>query len=227
MSQREFGGSRLRRSDVLSPSYGNPPKAHSYSSAKHQITLRAAAHEHAEISDYSNERKNAGKESASITKSREERDEMKLNARRTRTFSPKDYGAMDISMSGGVDMRRVSLMRYGTKRAEKLNMDHQYVPFLSYVWAVLFIGLNGMFLWMTGCTKLKIRDTLRKWGWLEPKPFDASDVVAKLILESTLSVYGIIPFRQTMLKSTLSQIGPSIWSLSRKKRTPSLHKIVW
>jgi len=44
-------------------------------------------------------------------------------------------------------------------------------------------------LWVTGCAKLIIRDTLKKWGWIEPEPFDASDVVGKLIVESTLAVH--------------------------------------
>lgn len=190
--ETHFGGSRLKRSDTLSPSYGNPPKAHSHASTRHQIALRAAAHDHAELSEYSNHRSKANlgdPDGLDPNEGRKERDEMKLNARRTRTMSPKDYGAMDINVSGGDKFRRASLMRYGTKRASKLNMDHQYVSFLSYIWAVMFIGHNGTFLYLTGCTKLKVRDVLRRWGWIEPKPFDASDIVGKLILESTLSVH--------------------------------------
>ena len=33
-------------------------------------------------------------------------------------------------------------------KAEKLDMDHVYVPFLDFLWAQLFIGPNSMFLWM-------------------------------------------------------------------------------
>jgi len=126
--EAEFGGSCLRRSDVLSPSYGNPPKAHSHTSTQHQIASRAAAHDHTELSDYCNHRANfklGDPDSLDPNEGRKERDEMKLNARRTRTFSPNDYGAVDISIPGGNKLCKVPLLLYGTKWADRLNMDHQ------------------------------------------------------------------------------------------------------
>ncbi len=85
--------------------------------------------------------------------------------------------------------RAYSVMGEGVGAADYLNMDHQYIPFLSYVWSLLFIGHNGMFLWVTGCIKLKFRDVMHRWGWVKPMEHDPSELVAKLVMEASLAVH--------------------------------------
>jgi hypothetical protein len=75
--------------------------------------------------------------------------------------------------------------------SQELDMDHQYVPFRSYVWAATFIGLNAFSLWSTGVTILKIRSILQNINWLQPKLYIPEELAAKLILESTLAVHYI------------------------------------
>jgi len=140
--------------------------------------MGAAARDHAEISDYSTETAYTNSNNA----------EMKLLAGRTRSFSPKDYGSVRFGVFGK-EMRKVSIMQQGMKQAEELNMDHQYISFFAYVWSVIFVGHNAMFLWVTGCIKLKIRDMFHRRGWIEPKIFDPVDLVGKLVLESSLAVH--------------------------------------
>ena len=85
--------------------------------------------------------------------------------------------------------RNYSVMGQGVSHADELNMDHQYIPFLSYFWSIVFIGHNGMFLWVTGCIKLKIRDLLHKWGYVTPLEHDPYELAAKLVLEASLAIH--------------------------------------
>ncbi len=88
------------------------------------------------------------------------------------------------------DPRQYSVMPGGGMYdADHLDMDHQYIPFLSYFWSVVFVGHHGVFLWINGCIGLKIRDVLHRWGWVKPKPHDPSELAAKLVLESSLAVH--------------------------------------
>ena len=73
-------------------------------------------------------------------------------------------------------------------KAEKLDMDHVYVPFLDFLWAQLFIAPNSMFLWLKGIIGLMFRKTLLKWNYIKPKPFNPKKVVGKLCLEGIFLV---------------------------------------
>mmetsp|Transcript_24585 Transcript_24585/g.56282 ORF Transcript_24585/g.56282 Transcript_24585/m.56282 type:complete len:489 (-) Transcript_24585:199-1665(-) len=75
------------------------------------------------------------------------------------------------------------------EKAKELDMNHIDVTFPSFLWAFTFIGPCSYFLWLKGTTILRIRKKLQKLGYLHPKPFDASEIVGRLILEGTMAVH--------------------------------------
>ena len=76
-----------------------------------------------------------------------------------------------------------------SEKADKLNMDHIFIPFTSFLWAHLFVGINLMYLWVKGLIILIIRKKLVHFGWIKPKPFEPKEVVGRLCLESTLPIH--------------------------------------
>ena len=174
------------------------------------VATRAEALDHAEISDYKtdadltddlSEGLSDGfnddlSDDLSVSKSVRNitpdlRSQLKTEASRTFSFTPRGsgYGSINMGTTFGSALSRNSIMGHGVHHSERLNMDHQYLPFLSYLWGVIFVGHNAAFLWVTGVIKLKIRDTLHKWGWIELKLFDPPSLAAKLILEMSLAVH--------------------------------------
>ena len=73
--------------------------------------------------------------------------------------------------------------------AVELDMDHVFVPFLSFLWANTFIGPNALLFWLKGIIVLKARQVLVRWGMLKMKEFDPARVAASLCLEGTLAMY--------------------------------------
>ena len=71
-------------------------------------------------------------------------------------------------------------------KAEKLDMDHVYIPFLHFLWARFFIGVNATYFWVKEVILLLIRKKLLKLKYIQPKPFDPKKVVGKLCLEGEL-----------------------------------------
>lgn len=207
----QFGHARLNRTNEESPSYGNPPHPIPYETERNMVATRAESLDHAEISDYKTDADltddlseglsdgfdddlsddlSASKSVRNITP--DLRSQLKKQASRTVSFTPREsrYGSININgTTFGSSMNRNSIMRQGQHHSERLDMDHQYIPFLSYAWGVIFIGHNAAFLWVTGVITLKIRHVLHKWGWIEPKLFDPSLLAAKLILEMSLAVH--------------------------------------
>jgi len=64
-------------------------------------------------------------------------------------------------------------------------MDHMYLSFQQLLWAYTFVGLASYWKAITGIGKLYVRKLLLQLGWIEMEPFDAREVVAKLVLEQS------------------------------------------
>lgn len=64
-------------------------------------------------------------------------------------------------------------------------MDHMYLSFQQLLWAYTFVGLATYWKAITGIGKLYIRKSLLQLGWIQIEPFDAREVVAKLVLEQS------------------------------------------
>ena len=62
-------------------------------------------------------------------------------------------------------------------------MDHVYIPFLHFLWARFFIGVNATYFWVKEVIVLLIRKKLLKLKYIQSKPFDPKKVVGKLCLE--------------------------------------------
>jgi len=67
-------------------------------------------------------------------------------------------------------------------------MNHVYVSFSQYIWASLFVGLPAGICWLKGIAILWLRGKLHNLGWINPKPFDPANIVAKLCLEGTMVI---------------------------------------
>ena len=67
--------------------------------------------------------------------------------------------------------------------AEKLDMDHVFIPFGAFLWARTFVGINAVVLMLGGTLKLIIRKKLYQCNIIKPKPFVPEELVANLLLE--------------------------------------------
>lgn len=74
----------------------------------------------------------------------------------------------------------------GNQKAEELNMDHDYIRFLDFLWGFIFIGPMSYYLWAKGTTILRIRDWLNKKGiWKIKECEDMEGLIAIFCLEQT------------------------------------------
>jgi len=89
-----------------------------------------------------------------------------------------------------------------SRRAKELDMDHQRVDFIDFVWAYYFIVPNAVWLWVSGILCLKVRELLRRvvcWrlGVRDPSvSVDPRRLVGQLMLEGTQLVYFNGKFRK-------------------------------
>uniref|UniRef100_A0A7S3PXN6 Uncharacterized protein n=1 Tax=Chaetoceros debilis TaxID=122233 RepID=A0A7S3PXN6_9STRA len=163
--------SRFKRSDKSSPSYGNPPEATPYHEVKQLVSQRALMHHHPGPTDYSTQK---------ILPSNKPKKKL-LKSRSTRL----DYGSIVLNAADGTSASQA------VKQAKKLNMDHQYMPFRSFLWCSVFVGFPLVFVGVVSSLKLMVLKFLQKRGRIEPKIFDRKELVGKLLLETSLAVYYI------------------------------------
>merc|ERR1712032_793681 len=89
-----------------------------------------------------------------------------------------------------------------SRRAKELDMDHQRVDFIDFVWAYYFIVPNAVWLWVSGILCLKVRELLRRvvcrrLGVRDPSvSVDPRRLVGQLMLEGTQLVYFNGKFRK-------------------------------
>ena len=67
--------------------------------------------------------------------------------------------------------------------AEKLDMDHVYISFTSFLWAKTFVGINAFMLNIKGTLGLLFRKKLHQLKLISLKPFVPEELVGKLLLE--------------------------------------------
>jgi hypothetical protein len=110
-------------------------------------------------------------------------------------MTPKDLpvnnGVVDSSLAKKSDrMSSIGTIKRNIQYVDReLDMDHHYLSFGQYLFALIIVGPNALWLWLTGSVTLMIRDKLYRKGWIEPKPVDYPTVVGKLCLESALAIH--------------------------------------
>ena len=190
--EQNFAKQRVTRKQKTSPSNKDAPDLIGWGKSEKCILNAVSKHHSKNSSDDSDELLNRIQmakinEADSTTKTEENNNNEKtatsrsrkiansiIQERSQRTNTFRKFSKLPNNYIGSLDSKI---------KAEKLDMDHVYVPFLDFLWAQLFIGPNSMFLWMKGIIGLMIRKKLLEWNYIKPMPFNPKKVVGKLCLE--------------------------------------------
>jgi hypothetical protein len=134
-------------------------------------------------------------------------EQARINARRTSTLTPTDCsltgcGALATTPPTSItqgsndknDDRRKKLeankpVRLGEEKATKIDMDHVFLDFVSYVAVHLLVYPGMVVVAVCGLIGLKIREGLVSAGMICKEPCDLQEVVANAALESSLVIY--------------------------------------
>lgn len=76
-----------------------------------------------------------------------------------------------------------------SKMGNKSDMDHIYLPFLSFLWGMIFIWPVTVFVASRGIITLIVRCWLFRWCLISPKPFDPASACYNLCLCGTLAIH--------------------------------------
>lgn len=186
--EKELARTRVTRRAKTSPSNANPPGVSPWEVNKELIL--AAADEHLENFQ--------GCELLHILAEMKEPLEganatMLKRSARSSSFSCRAKPSLRVSELVRKTNSRISAVlgfagSLSKEEAKCLDMDHIYIPYGHFLWALTFIGPMAMFLWIKGITFLMIRKWLHKKGLIKPKPFDPAEIVARLCLEGTMGL---------------------------------------
>ena len=96
---------------------------------------------------------------------------------------------MNLTLKEGIELQDTSCPKDDHHKPPKLVMDHQKLSFPDYLWAMVFIGPNSNFNWMTGLLKLKLKEKFHE-NSLKNKiliqHFDYDKLLANFLLEGML-----------------------------------------
>lgn len=196
-----FARKRVTRRMENSPSNENPPEVSPWETNQTLVLNNAQKHPNnfgsCELLDHLLD-KDVPKTNAdlkSLSKARMERvptfgyAEKSLNQAVAATMGGASEVANKIQNAINDIMKSSGTGSLSNKTSSKLHMDHVYVPLTHYIWALTFIGPQAMYLWVTGLTKLAIRQFLCKTGILRPIPHDPAEIVGRLCLEGTMAIH--------------------------------------
>jgi len=167
---KHFGRKRVSRSVSSSPSHSEIPNVKTFEENKKNI-LAAAAKQPGNFSTcellyplMKNKNKRKEEHSSAITR----------KGKRTSFLVVNEEGKRE---------------HLSHNKAKELDMDHVYLSFTQYIWAVTCIGPNSLVLWLKGVLILWLRKKFQKRGFIRPKPYDPAEIVGRLLLEGTLAVH--------------------------------------
>jgi len=168
--EKHFGRKRVSRSIFGSPSHGQIPDVKSFNENKKNILTAAAKYpgnfSKCELLYPLMKNKNTRKEEHSNTITR--------RGSRSNFLVANEEGIKE---------------HLSNEKSKNLDMDHVYLTFSQYLWAVTCIGPNSLVLWVKGVALLWLRKKLHKIGYIQPEPFDPSEIVGRLLLEGTLAIH--------------------------------------
>jgi len=171
----QCGGSRTSRRHKHSPSNKAPPDIKAWQHNKDKILASADRHS----GNFGNcELLYPLTEATPNTKGAKANERVRNRARATGSFSMP--AASNPYRDGSLDV---------DEQADRLDMNHVYIPFHHFLWGHIFVGPQGLFLWGKGVTILWIRKWLCKRGWIKPMPFDPAEIVGRLCLEGTMAIH--------------------------------------
>lgn len=118
----------------------------------------------------------------SLAQTKEKNNVFRKRATRLGTLTPAKLGLMRITET---EKKQGSL---GKEKAAELDMDHVFVKFTDFLWAMTFIAPFSYWLWIRGVTQLYARKILFKLGLIHPK-CDYEALVATMCLEQTQAIH--------------------------------------
>jgi len=150
---------------------------HSFESNKEHIIENSMYHEQFDDDDLLNNMGN-------LAQTKEKNQVFRKRATRLGTLTPAKAEMMRIN-----EDEKKSMGSLGNKgKAAELDMDHVFVKFTDFLWAMTFIAPSSYWLWIRGVTQLWVRQILAKIGLIRPK-CDYEALVAIMCLEQTQAIH--------------------------------------
>jgi len=101
-------------------------------------------------------------------------------------FSIQDAFKMSATYNSIVDVDPEATNAHGGKL---LSFDHHHLTFLQFVWVQLFVSIPMRIGALKGLVNLAVRKRLYDRGWLRDRNIDHATLVAKIVLETSISQY--------------------------------------
>jgi len=168
--EKNLGGKRLSRRDNDCPSNKQPPDIVHFDQNKKRVLNVARYHKNFDTCELLHNL-----------------EELEVTSRENKNFRARYQRSQTLStLSSKSVIARGSL---SDERSDELNMDHIYMPFTYYLWALTFIGPLAMLHFKKLTIWLRTKIYLVKNGYLKAKEVDYRELAGKLILEQTQVIH--------------------------------------
>ena len=205
--KKDFAQTRVKRTCTASPSHRYPPDVVPYGDQKEKVLEAANTHSNTfgqcelvrQLQATANPEQKRNQRHVVRTRAACTGSFQEISTRSSSSLlgceqstmplpSPKELPTIPEATLEALDTESVT-SENDIEKDKELDMDHIYLPFLSFLRGRVLISLFSVTWGTLRLIALKIRDTLHKRGFIKPKAFDPAEVVGRLCLEGTIAMY--------------------------------------